>query len=136
MVDFGIRRAHWEQDRERLRRVRETVFVQEQQVPAELEWDEWDPSARHLLAVDAEGGPIGTARLLPNGHIGRMAVLAAWRGQGVGSALLAELLRLADGPTFLNAQTSALGFYRRHGFRAEGEEFMDAGIPHQRMSHP
>jgi predicted GNAT family N-acyltransferase len=132
---FSIRRASWPEDRENLRRVRETVFVGEQKVPPALEWDGEDDSALHLLAEDARGNPIGTARLLPDGHIGRMAVLMDWRGRGVGSALLRELLHLVDGPSFLNAQTEAVGFYLRHGFVTEGEEFMDAGIAHRRMTH-
>jgi predicted GNAT family N-acyltransferase len=133
---FTIRKADWFADRDRLRLVRETVFVQEQKVPLELERDTADPQALHLLAESADGRPIGTARLLPGGHIGRMAVLRKWRGRGVGSALLRELLRLNAGPCHLNAQTSAVAFYRRHGFVEEGAEFMDAGIPHRRMTHP
>lgn len=132
---FSVRRANWPEDRESLRRVRETVFVIEQMVPLALEWDSEDATALHLLAEDTRGNPIGTARLLPDGHIGRMAVLMDWRGRGVGSALLRELLRLVDGPSFLNAQTEAVGFYLRHGFVTEGKEFMDAGITHRRMTH-
>ncbi len=134
---FRVRRADWERDREHLRRIRETVFVHEQHVPRELEWDGSDESCLHVLAEDAEGMPIGTGRLLPDGHIGRMAVLATWRRCGVGSAILTELLRLAAEQAMtevvLNAQTHALEFYRRHGFAAEGEVFVDAGIDHQRM---
>jgi len=133
---FNIRRADWARDRERLRRVREAVFVVEQRVPMELEWDDSDADALHLLAEDADGNPVGTARMLPGGHIGRMAVLAAWRRRGVGSALLETLLHLADGPTHLNAQSSAVGFYLRHGFEVESGEFLDAGIPHRHMTRP
>lgn len=134
---FRIESACWPEDREALRAVRETVFVHEQGVPLALEWDEHDTSAQHLLARDNAGNPIGTARLLADGHIGRMAVLAAWRGQGVGTALLraalaeAERLRLPE--VVLNAQCNALGFYERLGFVAEGPVFDDAGIPHRHM---
>jgi predicted GNAT family N-acyltransferase len=134
---FRVRRADWERDHDHLRRVREAVFVREQHVPSALEWDGSDASCVHVVAEDRDGAPIGTGRLLLGGHIGRMAVLANWRGRGVGSALLIELVRWAteQGLTevVLNAQTHALGFYQRHGFSAEGEVFLDAEIDHQRM---
>lgn len=134
---FTIRRAHWPQDREALRLVRETVFVQEQGVPLELEWDGRDAEALHLLAEDRHGQPVGTGRLLPDGHIGRMAVLAGWRGRGVGTALLRRLMELglAQGHRrlVLAAQLTAVPFYQRLGFEPVGEVFQDAGIPHRRM---
>ena len=120
-----------------LRAVREAVFVQEQRVPVELELDALDPRSRHVLARDRDGRAVGTARLTPDGRIGRMAVLREWRGSGVGSALLHALLRQAredgrDGVA-LNAQVEAIAFYARHGFIAHGERFMEAGIEHQAM---
>ncbi len=134
---FHVRRAFWIKDGRGLCLIRERVFVQEQEVPLELEWDGQDESAVHLIAEDAEGRPIGTARLLQDGQIGRMAVLPNWRKRGVGGALLRELLGLTaqdpDLHPFLNAQTSALGFYQANGFVVEGEEFVEAGIPHLRM---
>lgn len=135
--DFSVHLADWRLDAESLRSVRTRVFVEEQAVPEDLEWDDDDARALHLLAVDAESRPIGTARLLDSGQIGRMAVLPEWRGRGVGSALLKEALRIAAEsgfPTlFLNAQTSALPFYARMGFVPVGEQFAEAGIPHRRM---
>lgn len=117
--------------------VRREVFVVEQHVPEDLEWDGLDPGCRHALATDAAGRAIGTGRLLPDGHIGRMAVLASWRGRGVGGALLARLVAIArargDAVAVLNAQTHAVGFYRRAGFEVSSAEFMDAGIPHVEM---
>lgn len=134
---YAIRHATWQKDRAALRHIRERVFMQEQHVPAELEWDGEDERAFHLLAFDSENKPIACARMLHDGHIGRMAVLPAWRGQGIGSALLCAVIEAAReqglGSAFLDAQTHALGFYRRHGFITEGEPFMDAGIPHRRM---
>ena len=134
---FVIRRADWIRDREHLRHIRETVFVHEQQVPLEMEWDELDEACVHVLALDSDGVPIGTGRLLPDGHVGRMAVLPVWRGQGVGGALLSELTRIARERGFteviLNAQVQAIAFYARHGFSAEGTQFLEAGIPHQTM---
>ncbi|HDK37659.1 MAG TPA: GNAT family N-acetyltransferase, partial [Thiolapillus brandeum] len=90
-ASFSIRLANWHQDAEALSLVRKKVFVEEQQVPVELEWDGQDPQCLHLLAEDAGGNPIGTGRLLPDGHIGRMAVLKEWRGKGIGFALLRQL---------------------------------------------
>jgi predicted GNAT family N-acyltransferase len=131
-----------------LRHVRETVFVREQQVPASLELDAIDPQCLHVLACAADGEPIGTARLVPphaaandagnaTARIGRMAVLPGWRKTGVGSAMLQALLRLARERGWrevsLHAQDSAIEFYRRHGFVAEGAPFEEAGIGHQAM---
>ncbi len=117
-----------------IKTVRQEVFIEEQHVPEELEWDEYDDSAIHVAAYDANNHVVGTARLLSNGHIGRMAVLQARRNQGIGSAMLDKLLHVARqqnlAKVFLHAQTSAIGFYERHGFETLGEEFMDAGIPH------
>ncbi|WP_177420382.1 GNAT family N-acetyltransferase [endosymbiont of Lamellibrachia barhami] len=136
---FQIRIAHWSEDQVLLKQVREIVFVHEQHVPPTLEWDGLDEGALHLLAVErGTGEPIGTSRLLRTGQIGRMAVIRSWRGRGVGKALLQKLLVIADQNSypgmFLNAQSTALSFYAQHGFVAEGDEFMDAGIPHRRMT--
>jgi len=107
-------------------------------VPEELEWDEIDARCRHVLAFLPDGEAIGTGRLLPDGHIGRMAVLKAWRGRGAGSAILTLLLRLARQAGFdvarLHAQTHAVGFYAKYGFTVTGDEFMEAGIPHRAMT--
>ena len=131
-----IRIANWPNDSDALQAIRKIVFINEQHVPVELEWDGLDADCIHVLAFFDET-PIGTARLLLDGHIGRMAVLKNWRNQGVGSAMLQRLLeeiRHRDiQHAVLNAQLVAVGFYRRFGFQAEGEEFMDAGIPHIRM---
>lgn len=120
-----------------LRAVRETVFVQEQRVPLELEWDELDPACQHVLARDHAGRPIGTGRLTPEHRIGRMAVLAEWRGHGVGDALLLALVAQARAlgwrEVSLHAQASAIGFYARRGFLPYGERFVEAGIDHQSM---
>lgn len=120
-----------------LRLVREAVFVGEQGVPAELEWDELDPDCHHVIARDADGRPIGTGRLTPMRTIGRMAVLADWRGRGVGEAILDALVgearRLGWQELTLHAQATAIGFYARAGFLPVGERFEEAGIEHQGM---
>jgi predicted GNAT family N-acyltransferase len=134
---FQVRRAQWRRDLPALRAVREAVFVVEQHVPLELERDEFDEVSLHALAETPAGEAIGTGRLLPDGHIARMAVLREWRGSGVGSALLRHLVQAAREAglpgVVLHAQSQALEFYRRHGFRPEGQEFLEAGIPHQVM---
>ncbi len=132
-----IRRVTWEDESQALRYIRETVFIKEQCVPVELEWDEFDPVCLHILAVDGDGQLVGTARLLPDGHIGRIAVLKEWRKQGVGSALLQwmieEMKSSGRQQAMLNAQTDAVKFYEKFGFRVVGDMFMDAGIPHVQM---
>jgi predicted GNAT family N-acyltransferase len=117
--------------------VRHAVFVEEQKVPPEIELDGFDPLSVHAVAFDREGRVLGTGRLLPDGHIGRMAVLRRSRGTGVGSALLQALMQEAqargDRKVLLSAQTHAIPFYERFGFVAEGEEYDDAGIAHRIM---
>lgn len=135
--DFRVETGDWATLGDRARPLREEVFVLEQNVPRELEWDEADTTSRHVVALDAGSRTIGTGRLLSDGHIGRMAVAAAWRGQGVGAALMETLLAEAAQHTMdrlqLHAQTHATGFYARHGFVAVGDEYLEAGIPHRTM---
>lgn len=118
--------------------IRHTVFVIEQNVPLELELDEMDAVSVHVVAYRGAHA-IGTARLLPDGHIGRMAVRRECRGAGIGSRLLQAVMQAAhargDRVVRLNAQRQAEAFYARHGYVQEGEEFLDAGIPHIAMHH-
>jgi predicted GNAT family N-acyltransferase len=134
---FAVRTCRWRDAERALRFVRHTVFVVEQRVPGTLEWDAMDDRSMHALAVDDRGDPIGCARLLADGHIGRVAVLMPWRGCGVGSALLHVLVEAArargDARVILNAQVSAMPFYARHGFVARGDAFDEAGIAHRAM---
>ena len=136
-VNIRIESVNWVAEESAIRAIRENVFIREQAVPEDLEWDGLDPVCTHLLAWNDFGQTIGTARMQPHGIIGRMAVLEAWRGRGVGSALLRRLLQLAAqqglSRVTLSAQTHALGFYDRAGFVAIGEPFMDAGILHRKM---
>lgn len=135
---FNVREATWVQDQPLLSELRRVVFIVEQSVPKEEEWDGKDEDSWHWLATDTEDKPIGTARLLPSGQIGRMAVLAEYRGLKVGQAMLEAAVekarRLGFPAVFLNAQSHALEFYIKSGFSPEGEEFMEAGIPHRRMT--
>ena len=126
-------------DLEQCYAIRLRVFVEEQQVPPELELDEYDASAFHYLAL-TDDLPIATARIVDkhgSAKIGRVAVLPEYRGFGHGKTLMEFLLSDAAARGFreamLDAQTHALDFYARLGFVAEGDEFLDAGIPHFRM---
>lgn len=134
---FHVTPADWRADFDALRVIRETVFVAEQRVRIEEEWDDADPHCAHVLARDAEGAPVGTARMEPSGKIGRMAVLPDWRRHGVGAAMLQTLLDLARSRRLTevrcHAQVTAIEFYRRFGFEPVGERFMEAGIEHQLM---
>jgi|SRR5262245_57736311 len=134
---FTIRIMAWREALPLARPVRKVVFIDEQKVPLDLEWDEWDEASDHAIAFDSASNPIGTARLLPDGRIGRMAVLKGWRGKGVGAALLDAMLSCARGRrmarALLHAQVQAAGFYRRFGFSERGAVFLEAGIPHVEM---
>jgi predicted GNAT family N-acyltransferase len=134
---FRIEAVDYEAALNQLRAVREIVFVEEQQVPLELEWDELDPQCVHVLARALDGTAIGTGRLTPEHKIGRMAVLREWRGKGVGDAMLLALIEQARHRGWrevsLHAQTPAIEFYLRHGFQPYGERFWEAGIEHQSM---
>ena len=131
-----IELCDWPRARKEASRIRLAVFVEEQRVPPEIEMDANDAASVHALAYD-DGKAIGTGRLLPDGHIGRMAVLREHRAQGVGGAILARLIaearRMGMREVVLSAQTHALEFYRKHGFAPSGGVYMEAGIPHQEM---
>lgn len=133
---FRIELLDWSRARAQAAPIRVAVFVEEQGVPAEIEMDELDTHSVHALAYEGAAA-VGTGRLLPDAHIGRMAVLKAWRGRGVGSLILDALVEAArrrgERHVALSAQVHALAFYRAHGFEAEGPEYQEAGIAHQAM---
>ena len=127
----------WATHQQQLQTLRDDVFIQEQNVPREVEWDGQDEDATHFLAMNEAGQAIGCARLLPTGQIGRMAVVADQRKRGIGNRLLEEAVEEAKRQrltkVFLHAQSHATEFYRRGGFLPTGVEFMEAGIPHVAM---
>ena len=133
--------ANWQDDRAAIERVRRAVFIEEQRIPEHEEWDDLDPVVTHVLAWTAgpaaKRDPVGTGRLEPTGKIGRVAVLPQHRGTGAGLAIMRRLVDLARERGFtevyLHAQSQARGFYERLGFRADGPEFDEVGIPHLRM---
>jgi len=137
LIPVYVSEADWDRDQAALRSIRHRVFVDEQKVPEQLEWDGLDDSGWHWIARDESGTAIGTARLVPSGQIGRMAVLATHRNQGIGARLLAAAVSMARelsfDQVFLHAQTHAIKFYHQAGFQTVGEEFDEAGIAHRLM---
>ncbi len=135
---FTVHLITWHDGEPLLRAIREAVFMREQGVTAELEWDGLDESCHHALALSSQGDAIGCSRITPDGHIGRVAVLPEWRNKKVGSALLEALLDYARSQHITrveaSAQVQAMPFYQQFGFEAEGEVFMDAGMPHRKMT--
>ena len=145
--DYVVERVEWEgSGGEVVRKIRFEVFVREQGVPPDEELDEIDPVALHVLAVDADRKPCGTARLFPDAsdatlaHIGRMAVLKQARARGCGRALMLALMAEATRRGFahveLSAQTHAIGFYARFGFVVVSSDYLDCDIPHCTMRAP
>ncbi len=136
--EIQIKLGEWSELQADAQAVRTAVFVEEQKIPAELEWDVMDAQCLHAVAYDAQGKAIGTGRLLPDGHIGRMAVLNTARNCGVGAEILRQLMTQAKirgmYAVQLNAQISAEPFYQREGFHREGELFIEAGIQHVHMN--
>jgi len=131
-----ITKVNWHDAKPALQSIRRRVFIEEQSVPEDLEWDNLDKDCIHLLACNDKNEPIATARLLDNGHIGRMAVLKEYRHQGIGSAMLDQLIEYCKQHQLqphLDAQTVAIGFYEKKGFKTTSDTFMDAGIPHKHM---
>lgn len=126
----------WDAGRPRLQPVRRQVFLIEQKVPEAEEWDDDDEVCVHVLAT-RNREPVGTGRISPAGKIGRLAVLSEFRGRGIGDRILLMLIEQARhrglAEVTLNAQVHAVPFYERHGFRAQGGLFDEAGIPHRRM---
>lgn len=137
MDDITVSIVTWSDKQAELTSIRRAVFIEEQNVPESIELDDRDPHCHHVLACDKAGSPIGTARIDTNGKIGRMAVLAEYRGAGVGREMLRVIMDCgrANGITdfHLSAQISAVGFYEEMGFESSGDEFEEAGIQHINM---
>ncbi|MDP1660098.1 MAG: GNAT family N-acetyltransferase [Methylotenera sp.] len=132
-----ITQVTWHQAEHHLREIRTKVFIDEQHVPIDLEWDNLDETAQHLLVMNHSNEPIACARLLADGSIGRMAVLKAWRGLGVGTALLKAAIASHQQQDILgitlSAQAHAIPFYKKAGFEVISESYLDAGILHVDM---
>lgn len=139
-----LRTGSWSELGPAAQRIRTEVFVQEQRIPADLEWDEADATAIHVVAFNRLGQGVATGRLLQHepgvARIGRMAVNRSLRGSGVGRQVLQALMDRAaargDREVMLHAQRSAVDFYLGMGFVPRGEPFEEAGIPHVEMARP
>lgn len=136
-MNIRFRKYSWQLAPASIREIRQQVFIEEQKVPPELERDETDEIADHYLAVLPDNTPVGVARLFSTleetGHIGRMAILPRYRGQGIGEALLRHLIAESAGrfsELRLSAQEHAIPFYQRSGFHVCSNVYDDAGIPH------
>jgi predicted GNAT family N-acyltransferase len=136
LANIQIAQVTWQQAESDLRAIRTPVFIKEQSVAPEFEWDEMDAGAVHLLAKIGDK-PFGCLRIIDYHKIGRMAVLKQWRGKGVGMALILEAIRLCKlhgrKTLILSAQTHAIGFYTKAGFKVTSEEYCDVHIPHVDM---
>jgi len=132
-----VRQVNWLEEQQALQCIRRAVFIEEQGVPLDLEWDGEDAHAIHFLLTDKQNQAIACARLLKSGQIGRMAVMPDYRHSGLGKQLLLYVIDWAKKQTypdlFLHAQNHAIPFYERMGFEVQGQEFMDANIPHHNM---
>lgn len=135
---FTVSLIAWRDGEPLLKPVREAVFIREQGIPEELEWDGLDENSRHALALSLQGEAIGCGRMQPDGHIGHIAVLPQWRKQKVGTAIMEALLDYARAQGYPQASVDVLShyvpFYRSIGFAEQGETFMVAGQPHARMA--
>lgn len=137
MQNYKVTEVPWQRHKTTLLKIRFKVFVEEQNVPEDIEVDEWDERSVHVLAEN-QGQAIGTGRLMPDGHIGRIAVLPNFRGQGAGKAITMQLVDMAKAAghkrVALSAQITARDFYAKIGFKSQGEPYEEAGISHIAMS--
>jgi len=133
-----VKQAHWDTEQEQLLKVRTRVFVEEQQVPSEIEIDGKDTDCFHVKALNSENEVIGTARMLPTNYIGRMCVLKEYRQLGIGGQMLSYFINYARQQQIkslmLNAQITALPFYQKFGFVPDSEVFIEADIEHIHMT--
>jgi predicted GNAT family N-acyltransferase len=137
--NYRIEVLSWQSEKQvQLKAVREEVFIVEQHVPLDIEWDEFDETAIHLLALNDQEQAVACARILPTkGRIGRMGVLKAWRGCGIGYALLEKAIAICQSQEIkkisLSSQTHAIEFYKKAGFVVTSEAYIDVNIWHVDM---
>lgn len=133
---FRVQSGHWDKLEQDAKFIRKQVFIIEQNIPEEEEWDDQDMISDHFVVYD-QNQPIATARLLQNNSVGRVAVLKAYRGQGIGRMIMLEIIRQAhqQDRTFLqlSSQVHAISFYEKLGFSIQGDAYDECGIPHIKM---
>jgi len=138
MSELVIKTVDFNNNFSEIEKIRTAVFIKEQKVPIKLEWDEFDEDSTHIIAY-YNNKPVGTARLLNDGHIGRMAVLKAYRNRNIGQNMLKYILEIAKKQSFktigLSAQEHAVEFYKKYGFMVTSDVYLDAGIPHYDMKY-
>lgn len=136
-AQFAISEARFDEREAEIRGIRTAVFTEEQGIDPKIDFDGHDPECVHVIARNATGSTVGTARMFDDGHIGRMAVLQAYRRQGIGRAMLEALMAAARkrglSQVYLNSQVQVIDFYQALGFNKTGKPFMEAGIEHIRM---
>ncbi len=136
MSEFTVVVGDWHSLQQHAQHIRELVFVLEQDIAPEDEWDDQDPISTHFVVYDADQ-PIATARLLSNDHVGRVAVLKEYRSKGIGKLVMQEIIALAKQQQrkelILSSQVHATQFYSGLGFAVQGESYLDCGIPHVDM---
>ncbi|EOR09721.1 GNAT family N-acetyltransferase [Acinetobacter sp. ANC 3926] len=136
---YQVKQGNWDQLQQDAKLIRTLVFIQEQGIAEADEWDEQDAISQHFVIYDQDQ-PIATARLLQNNSIGRVAVLKAYRGQGLGQMIMLDIIAFADqqGRAFLHlsSQVHAMSFYQQLGFVVQGDEYDECGIPHIEMIMP
>lgn len=136
ITDICIKVVDFNNSFSEIEKIRQTVFIEEQNIPIELEWDQFDAESIHILAYYNDVA-VATARLLPDGHIGRMAVLKQFRQQRIGQSMITYLINLAQSKSIykiqLSAQEHAVEFYKKQGFSVTSDVYLDADIPHYDM---
>lgn len=133
---YRVQRGHWDKLEQDAKFIRKQVFIIEQNIPEEEEWDDQDMISDHFVVYDQDQ-PIATARLLQNNSVGRVAVLKAYRGQGIGRMIMLEIIRQAHQQDrkflHLSSQVHAISFYEKLGFSIQGDAYDECGIPHIKM---
>ncbi|WP_019383750.1 GNAT family N-acetyltransferase [Acinetobacter venetianus] len=136
---FSVKQGSWDQLQQDAKLIRKLVFISEQNISEQDEWDDQDAISQHFVVYD-QNQPIATARLLANNSVGRVAVLKAYRGQGIGRLIMLEIIAYAQAqkrPSLqLSSQVHAVSFYEKLGFSIQGDEYDECGIPHIEMVMP
>jgi len=136
---FSVKYGSWDQLQQDAKLIRKLVFISEQNIPEQDEWDDQDAISQHFVVYD-HNQPIATARLLTNNSVGRVAVLKAYRGQGIGRLIMLQIIAYAQAqkrPSLqLSSQVHAISFYEKLGFSIQGDEYDECGIPHIEMVMP
>ncbi|MGB5886219.1 MAG: GNAT family N-acetyltransferase [Acinetobacter venetianus] len=136
---FSVKQGSWDQLQQDAKLIRELVFISEQNITEQDEWDDQDAISQHFVVYEQKQ-PIATARLLVNNSVGRVAVLKTYRGQGIGRLIMLEIIAYAQAqkrPSLqLSSQVHAISFYEKLGFSIQGDEYDECGIPHIEMVMP